>query len=359
MDNTHRAPSEFELRSAKATRLNSSQPLPSPYTARETSEASSDKFEALSHFLFVLNSKSGNSQCENLKALAVTKAQLYGKTVSFLNLDPSVSLEEAIDEAVAAGAQVLVAAGGDGTVSAIATQARRVKLPLGVIPSGTANLFARELNIPLVIEAAVEQIFQCHTRLVDVVLIDKHVYLCHISVGTYSLIASNTQSPAKKKFGRGAYIFNGLKLLFKKKHWTFQLEIDGKRHVRRASTLMITNVGAMGAGNLRWTNEALPDDGQIEICVIRARTLKHYLKLFFSYLSGREHPHLQETLIIRSEARISSPSRLCVMGDGEEITQGDFSLKVEARALEVLAPPPSASAQARSSDSLTNSSSLS
>lgn len=313
--------------------------MPHPYSDREAQDESTDKLQKFSSYLLVLNPKSGNSRCEELKTLAQAKAKLYGKTVDFLELDPSLSLDEAIKKAVEKGAQVLVAVGGDGTLSSIATQARRHRLPLGVIPSGTANLFARELGIPLVIAEAVDLLFKAEsTRAVDMVLIQDRVFLCHISVGAYSLIATNTQPPAKKKFGRLAYIWNGLDLLLKKKHWAFQLIIDGKRHVRKASTLMITNVGAMGAGNLRWSTNAKPDDGQIEICVIRARTLNHYLKLMLSYLSGREHPHLQETLIVRSEAHITAPSKIWVMGDGEEVTQGGFDLKVEPRSLEVIAP---------------------
>ncbi len=298
-----------------------------------------DNTSGFQHYLLVLNPNSGSSRCEELKSLALAKAGEHGKKIDFAYVEKDQPLDKAIEEGLRSGAQALVAAGGDGTVAAVATEAWRRGLPLAVIPSGTANLFARELGIPLNLDEALELLFQPHSlRWVDFMLIDNKVYLCHVSVGAYSWIASNTEPPAKKMFGRLAYVWNGARLIAKKKHWTFQLRIDGKPHVRRASTLMITNVGSMGAGNMRWTVEAKPDDGQIEIVVIRAKTFSHYLKLFISYLTAREHPHLQETLCVKSEASISSPAQICVMGDGEKIAQGDFRFKVEHQALQIIGP---------------------
>lgn len=310
---------------------------PFPYSgdAANNSSTKVDSSTDFQHYVIVSNKRSGSSRGDDLARIVQEKAAQFDKLIDFVELEGDV--ESQIDQAIARGAQALIAAGGDGTVSSLATLAFRKSLAFGVIPSGTANLFARELSIPLQAEEALDLILQTdRPRPVDLILIEQRVYLCHISVGTYTSIGSQTQTAAKKKYGRFAYIWRALRLLKHKRLWTFRMEVDGKAFKRRASTLMITNVGAMGAGELRWTPDAKLDDGIVEICVIRARSLRHYLELFASYMLGREHPHLQETIPVHQGAHIKVSRPLPIHGDGEDIAKGDFSFEVRPQALKVL-----------------------
>jgi diacylglycerol kinase family enzyme len=80
---------------------------------------------------------------------------------------------------------VLVAAGGDGTVSTVATVAARTGKALGVIPAGTLNHFARDTGIPLPLEAALGVIAAGHTRLIDVAVVNDCVFVNNVSIGAY------------------------------------------------------------------------------------------------------------------------------------------------------------------------------
>lgn len=294
-----------------------------------------ERIETWSHFAIISNPHSGSSRGEELQTLAEATALGQGKTLTFIPLGPD--LEHSVRAAQLAGAQVLVAAGGDGTVATVATLAYRLNMPLGVIASGTANLLARDLGLPLQAEAALNLLFRKpRSRMIDLVAIEKRVYLCHISVGTYSWISCETPAPAKKRFGRLAYVWNALRLLSLKKLWTFHMDIDGVAIRRRASTLMITNTSMMGAGAMRWHQKAAIDDGIVEICVIRARSLQHYLGLLLSYIRRSPHPTLQEVVHVQKYATIKASSPLPVMGDGERITDGGFRFDVHPRALQVL-----------------------
>ena len=74
--------------------------------------------------------------------------------------------------AVAAGADIVVAAGGDGTVRVVCAEMAGSGIPVGVIPAGTGNLLARNLSIPLAVDLALETVLRGQDRAVDVVRIE-------------------------------------------------------------------------------------------------------------------------------------------------------------------------------------------
>lgn len=291
------------------------------------------------HYFFVINPASGSADVEKLQAYAQEKAQKLGKTVHFHLLQPQSDLPRIMEEAAQNGAEIFVGAGGDGTLAAVATEAYRLAKAFGVIPAGTANVFAAEHMIPKSIEDAVNLVFEeGAVEPVDLVIVDNKAYLCHISVGTYSWITTTTPQHAKKRFGRVAYIWNAVKLLFKERIWTFELDVDGKKMTRRASTIMVTNAGSMGATGLRWGENISTQDGLIEICIIRALNFPHYVSLFWSLLTRKPHHPLKEYAYVRQSASIKGPRHLPIRADGEEIGKGYFQLKVQKHGLGVVMP---------------------
>ncbi len=291
------------------------------------------------HYFFVINPASGSANVDKLQSYAQEKAAKLGKAVGFHFLKPKDDLPRIMEEAARQGAEVFVAAGGDGTLASVATEAFRMSKAFGVIPSGTANVFAAEHLIPKNIEDAVDLVLQeGAVEPVDLVMVDDKAFLCHISMGTYSWITTTTPQHAKKRFGRVAYVWNAIKLLFKERIWTFELVVDGQKMMRRASTIMVTNAGSMGATGLRWGENISTQDGIMEICIIRARSLRHYLSLFWSMLTRKPHHPLKEYLFVQNKASIQGPRHLPIRADGEEIGQGFFELKVAKHGLGVVMP---------------------
>ncbi|WP_176736744.1 diacylglycerol/lipid kinase family protein [Oligoflexus tunisiensis] len=315
-----------------------------PARAQETEcnsrTQASDAGLAFRNYFFVINPASGSANVERLQSYVQEKAGRLGKTVNFHRLQPSDDLPCVMEEAARNGAEVFVAAGGDGTLAAVATEARRLGKAFGVIPSGTANVFAAEHMIPKGIEDAVDLVLEDGAlEPVDLVVVDGKTFLCHVSVGTYSWITTTTPQHAKKRFGRIAYLWNAVKLLFKERIWTFELEVDGQKMMRRASTIMVTNAGSMGATGLRWGDNIRTNDGRLEICIIRARNFRHYLSLLWSLVTRKPHHPLKEYAFVQRSASIKGPAHLPIRADGEEIGYGQFHLRVEKHGLGVLMPP--------------------
>ena len=101
---------------------------------------------------------------------------------------------------------------------------------------------------------------------------------------------------------------------------------------------MVTNAGSMGATTMRWGENIVTDDGIAEICIFKARTLRHYLALLFTFILRRPHHPLKEYLQVHHEASIHGSRDLLVRADGEKIANGGFTCKIIKHGLQVLLP---------------------
>ena len=215
----------------------------------------------------------------------------------------------------------MIAAGGDGTVSAVADALAGSGTPMGILPMGTANVLARELEIPLDVDAAARLLVDDH----DVVAIDamrvggRH-YLTQVGVGLDALMIRDTPTEQKRRFGKLAYLWSAAKHLVGFQPRRFTLEIDGKTIKRSASQVVVANVGTLGQPPFRWGPDIRVDDGTLDVFVSKARTLLHYLRLAWHVVT-RQHkadPNVRYYQARRSVA-IATRRPVPVQADGEVI----------------------------------------
>ena len=251
---------------------------------------------------------------------------------------PGADIIGRVRQALRQGYERVVAAGGDGTVAAVATALANQSIPLAVLPVGTANLLARELDIPLDLAAACELATRGQTlRAIDAMQINGQLFLSHISLGVYSKIAENTSTTAKRYFRQIAYVWNAIPELLGRRTWRFALQVDGQVSRPRASFIMIANVGGIGAGDLRWGPDIRPDDGEVNICIVHARKLWDYVVLGWHVLTHRhdEAPKLAYQKAKHNVA-IRAHKRVPVRGDGEIIGQTAVDIAILPHALNIV-----------------------
>ena len=120
-----------------------------------------------------------------------------------------VQLASDAADAARADGGLVVAAGGDGTINAVATAVLRVGLPMGVIPMGTFNYFSREHGLPLDAEAAVQNLLQAlhagEMRPVQVGYVNRQMFLVNASVGLYPKLLAEREK-ASRRFGRSRLV---------------------------------------------------------------------------------------------------------------------------------------------------------
>lgn len=238
------------------------------------------------------------------------------------------------------GDSVIVAVGGDGTIAAVANALAYVSTPLAIVPLGTANLLARELGIPSDPETACRlAVTGGRVRAIDAMTIDGQVFVCHISLGTTARIAESTGAEAKRRFRRLAYVWNAVRELFGGHTWQLTLNVDGEIHTVRASFVRISNVGAVGAGALRWGPDIQPDDGVVNVCILRALSIVGYWRAFWALLRRSYHraEHAQ-FLTAKEFIHVTANRGLPVCGDGERINAPSIRLRIMPRAIKVIVP---------------------
>ncbi len=279
----------------------------------------------------VLNPMGGGSDPQLIHTELARCFSAAGIPYSVLETTPETAIGAEVRAAIAAGADLIVAAGGDGTVSLVADGLVDQSVPLAIIPAGTANVLARVLGIPLTVpEACALAAGIHHVRRIDAMRVGKAIYLLHIGVGVGSVFMRDTPREAKRRFGRLAYIVTALRTLIGFQPRRFMLIADGMRQRVSGAHIVLANGGLIGGDIMSWGDHIRPDDGVIDICIVRAVTLRDYLGVMLDTGLGRQHVSQRlRYLTARKQIAVNvvKGSSLPIQADGEMI--GDTPLLVE------------------------------
>ncbi len=238
------------------------------------------------------------------------------------------------------GYDLFVAAGGDGTISSVATGISDFQLPLGIVPAGTGNGLARDLRIPLSLDKALEVIYKRPTiKTLDAIQVGERYYLLNLSVGLTPKAMENTDRDEKKTIGRLAYFLAGIRLLGGVQPNTYYLEIDGTTHKVRASEILLLNSMNLGDTGRMLQLDIHNDDGRLDLFVVESKTSIDYLRAALNVLLRRENeePDVQR-FEIRNQVKIRGNRRLLVQADGDIIGYTPVSAKIALKVVRVIAP---------------------
>jgi diacylglycerol kinase (ATP) len=200
--------------------------------------------------------------------------------------DPGRTMTE---QAIAEQAGLVVAAGGDGTIRVVADGLAHSGIPMGLIPAGTGNLLARNLDLPLKELDAIEVALGGHTRVIDLVRITvddrrpEH-FAVMAGIGVDAMIMDETDDTLKDKFGSAAYFLAAGKALGRLPV-QMTVQLDDRRPMRRNAMLcVIGNVGKL-RGNLTLIPGASPDDGLLDLYIASPHRFLHWVKLALRLLT--------------------------------------------------------------------------
>ena len=257
-------------------------------------------------------------------------------------------------EAAAEGYAVVVAAGGDGTINAVAQGLARTRTALGIIPLGSANDLAREYGVPAGVDVAARRIAERAPRSIDLVDVDGRVFcgvggLALVSRAALGVTRFKQWSPASRRVADvlGGHVYRVSATLALLRPWSLddQLRIDyqdaerGERHrfETRASAAFVTNHRTLGGG-LVLPVDASASDGVLELCYVPARP-RHSLMLNFARLSaGAPIPEGVLVRVRATEATIETGQEDAFVADGELLATGRrFTVRVLPGALRLIA----------------------
>ena len=236
----------------------------------------------------------------------------------------------------------VLAGGGDGTINTVAAALVDTAIPLGVLPLGTLNHFAKDLGLPLALADAVGVALAGHVTAVDVGEVNGHVFLNNSSIGVYPRLLRLRDRYQKR--GRSKWIAAFWAMLVVLRRHSFmgvRVTADGDTIVRRTPFVFVGNNEYRMEGLSAGTRESLTD-GRLALYMMNARGRRSLLWLAWSILVGRTR-QLQE-LETRSvlEAEVETQrGDLQVALDGEVTKErGPLAYRVRPAALRVFTPAP-------------------
>jgi diacylglycerol kinase (ATP) len=249
-------------------------------------------------------------------------------------------LTEVARAAAERGFEVVVAGGGDGSVSAVANGLVGTSAALGIIPLGTANVLARELGIPVDPDGACALLSGPNSiaRIDAIEAGHRHNYT-QVGIGIDALMIRDTRREAKRRFGRLAYLWTGFTRLLGFQPRRFLTVVDGRSRRTRALEVVLANCGTMGQPPFRWGPNIRPDDGRISVCIIRARNLIDYLVLAWQVILNRHRSSRHVTFLVAERTiAVAVDKPLPVQADGEIIGETPVDARVIPSDMAVVVP---------------------
>lgn len=197
------------------------------------------------------------------------------------------------EQAAVEGADLVIVCGGDGTVREVCAELAGTGIPVGVVPAGTGNLLARNLEVPLFIRAAIDIALTGQDRAIDMVEVDgdglepTH-FMVMAGMGFDAAIMEGVNEDLKKKVGWLAYVLSALKgLMFPAMR--LEISVDDMPFTKhRARTCVIGNVGSL-QGGMNLIPDAAIDDGQLDVVLLYPRRFLSWIPLVLRVLTRREH----------------------------------------------------------------------
>ena len=222
--------------------------------------------------------------------------------------------------AVAAGAGLVFAVGGDGTVRACAEALAGTEIPLAIVPRGTANLAARALGIPHRLGAALAAGFGEHERRIDLATADGMTFAAMAGLGVDAAVVAAAPAWLKSRAGWLAYAVAGAGLAHGPRA-SFEISLDGTPLACAARSVVAGNAGLLPGGFVLLPAARL-DDGQLDVGILAPASLLDWGRVAHRVLTGSRREGRQLLSYRARHVEIRADRELPRQVDGEVIEPG-------------------------------------
>ncbi|WP_181347898.1 diacylglycerol kinase [Thalassobacillus sp. CUG 92003] len=222
---------------------------------------------------------------------------------------------------------VIVAAGGDGTINevinGIAEQDGRPKL--GIIPMGTTNDFARALSVPRNIHKAVDIILDDYTMALDIGRVNDQYFMNIAGGGKLTELSYEVPSKLKTMLGQLAYYLKGIEMIPSLRPTYVELEYDGKEFKGEIMLFLVSNTNSVG-GFEKLAPKAQMDDGLFDLMIIEKMNIAEFIRLATLALTGNHlsHPNFIHTTASRVKVQNEEKMQLNIDGEFGGLLPGEF-----------------------------------
>lgn len=288
--------------------------------------------------VLVVNARSRRGQ----RYFQRTRDQLTAAGFDLLDcfgVDRPGQLTATLTAAIARRPDLLIAGGGDGTISEAARNLAHRDMALGVLPLGTTNNFARTLGVPLNLTAAIAVLTNGKVADVDLGQVGEHLFANLVSVGVSGQVAAHVPAGLKRLAGRAAYPLTALTRL--PGHHPFHARItttDG--HTRQLHTHQVNIANGSFHAGIPITSDASADDQLLLAYALGAHARRHLLAATVRHIfTGRRRTLTDAPFLATDELRLETDPPLPLDIDGEILGNTPVSIRILPNALRVMVLP--------------------
>ncbi|MEH6948488.1 diacylglycerol kinase [Peribacillus sp. Hz7] len=233
----------------------------------------------------------------------------------------------AAEIAIERGYDVVIAAGGDGTIYEVVNGlARAEKRPkLGIIPTGTTNDFARALHLPKSIEGAADIIADGHTMPIDIGKMNDKYFINIAGGGRLTELTYEVPSKLKTMLGQLAYYIKGIEMLPSFKASEVTIEYDGKLFEGEIMLFLVANTNSVG-GFEKLAPDASLNDGMFTLLILKKANLADFVRIVTLAIRG-EHVHDKNVIYVKANRiKVTTKEKMMLNLDGEfgGVTPAEF-----------------------------------
>jgi diacylglycerol kinase (ATP) len=245
---------------------------------------------------------------------------------------------ERVRQAIEAGADLVFVWGGDGMVQRCVGAIAHTKATLAVVPAGTANLFAANLEIPHDIQGAVLNGLRGRHKKFDIGRMNGEAFAVFAGAGFDALMVHDASRKVKGRIGRAAYLWSGAKNLGAKA-FEAKIDVDGERwYAGTASCILFGNVRTI-SGGLELFDGARPDDGILDLGVVTAESRIDWMRTLVRTARGqaRQSPFVRVTKARSVKIKLNRKVLYEVDG-GARVKKKTLRVEIEPGAVRVCVP---------------------
>ncbi len=229
----------------------------------------------------------------------------------------------------ASGKDILIIAGGDGTIGEVikGLNLENLQIPIAVIPTGTVNDVARVHGIPLKISNAIAQLNTDKTISADTIKVNETYASYLVAFGSFMTAFTKVGSGIKSKIGRFAYLVAGVNMLLNLKEYKVKIKADGEDFETFSVLTLVSTMPSVGSLT-QLIKDAEPDDGLLHIINIKPVNFLEALNIIFLAVTGKIANHPKVTYLTSKKVEVTAIGLkdMNIDGDLHDYTDADLSV---------------------------------
>ena len=227
--------------------------------------------------------------------------------------------------------------GGDGTIREVVEGMIDNPKPIGIIPTGTVNVLALELNLPFLATHAVDTIINGYTKKIDIGLVNNKPFILMTSAGIDALAVHNVNLKVKKIFGKITYLISGIKSFLTYKPHLMKIYIEDINIIEYGYLVIISNSKFYG-GKFQIDSDASIDDGILNLFIFKNHGFLNTIRLFLGVITGLHKAFNDCKFYKCKKIKLESEKKVYMQIDGDKAPPPPAYIEIKEKFLEIFLP---------------------